>query len=292
MSVILNFFSYFNNFLAKHILFLLITFFSCIETDPIYLENPISNPTFTFMQDQNIVYFSAKLKTEYQEEELDSVFVRWYGPDIAGSYDVIVLNDEGINGDIISGDNIFSRKIQNTSLFRNPITDSDTSFLFADFTAIYGSGNFVGLLDSAKIGNLIPKIINVIADTLINRPEGRNINLIKVKAEVVDSDGYETIKWVGFTSFSLRDNEMMNDGNMIYLYDDGGTEILYPPDFTSGDSARDDGIYTFKIPIYGDGFGSEETDDTTRTGSFRWRFSAQDMANDYSQTVDHVIVIQ
>ena len=113
--------------------------------------------------------------------------------------------------------------------------------------------NYVGLLDSAKVGNLIPKIINVIADTLINRPEGRNINLIKVKAEVIDGDGNETIKWVGFTSFSLRDNEMMNNGNMIYLYDDGGTEILYPPDFTSGDSARDDGIYTFKIPIYGDG---------------------------------------
>ena len=108
-----------------------------------------------------------------------------------------------LNGDIISGDNIFSRKIQNTSLSRNPITDSDTSFLYADFTAVYGGGNFVGLLDSAKIGNLIPKIIEIFADTLIYRPEGRNINLTKVKAMVFDGDGLETIKWVGFTSFSL-----------------------------------------------------------------------------------------
>ncbi len=291
MIVGVKFFIYQNKFSLKFTC-LFFVFYSCLDPDRIPLNNPISNPTFTFMQDQNAVYFSAKLKKEYQEEELDSAFVRWYGPDIAGSYDVIVLNDEGVEGDIISGDDVFSRKIQNTSLSRNPITDSDTSFLFADFTAVYGSGNFVGFLDSAKIGNLIPKIINVIADTLINRPEGRNINLIKVKAEVIDGDGYETIKWVGFTSFSLRDNEMMNNGNMIYLYDDGGTEILYPPDFTSGDSARDDGIYTFKIPIYGDGFGSEETDDTTRTGPFRWRFSAQDIANDYSQTIDHVIVIQ
>ena len=288
----MNFFPYFNNFLVKYILLLSITFFSCTETEPIYLENPISNPTFTFMQDQNTVYFSAKFKTEYQEEELDSTFVRWYGPDITGSFDVIVLNDDGVNGDIISGDNIFSRKIQNTSLTINPITDSDTSFLFADFTAVYGGGNFVGLLDSAKIGNLIPKIIEIFADTLIYRPEGRNINLIKVKAMVFDGDGLETIKWVGFTSFSLRDNEMMNNGNMIYLYDDGNTEILYPPDFTSGDSIKGDGLYTFKIPIYGDGFGTEPLDDTTRTGSFRWRFTAQDIANDYSQTVDHVIVIQ
>ena len=147
-------------------------------------------------------------------------------------------------------------------------------------------------MDSAKIGNLIPKIIEIFADTLIYRPEGRNINLIKVKAMVYDGDGLETIKWVGFTSFSLRDNEMMNNGNMIYLYDDGNTEILYPPDFTSGDTLEGDGLYTFKIPIYGDGFGTEPLDDTTRTGSFRWRFTAQDIANDYSQTVDHVIVIQ
>ena len=79
----------------KCILLLSITFFSCTETEPIYLENPISNPTFTFMQDQNTVYFSAKFKTEYQEKELDSTFVRWYGPDITGSFDVIVLNDDG-----------------------------------------------------------------------------------------------------------------------------------------------------------------------------------------------------
>ncbi len=290
--MISNFFPDLSNFLVKYIILFSTIFFSCIDTEPIYLDNPISNPTFTFMQDQNTVYFSAKFKMEYQEEELDSTFVRWYGTDLANSFDIIILNDNGLNGDIISGDNIFSRKIQNTSLFRNPITDSDTSLLYADFTAVYGGGTFVGLLDSAKIGNLIPKIIEIFADTLIYRPEGRNINLTKVKAMVSDGDGLETIKWVGFTSFSLRDNEMMNNGNMIYLYDDGNTEILYPPDFTSGDSIKGDGLYTFLIPIYGNGFGTEPLDDTTRTGSFRWRFTTQDIANDYSQTVDHVIVIR
>ena len=284
-------FSYQNYFSLK-LIFLFFIFFSCLDPDRIPPENPISNPRFTFMQDQNTVYFSANFKEEYLEEVLDSTFVRWYGSDLAGGFDVIVLNDDGVNGDIIEGDNIFARKIQNISLTKNEITDADTGFLFADFTAVYGSGNYVALMDSSKVGNLIPKIVNIIADTLIIRPEGRNINLIKVKAEVTDGDGNETIKWVGFTSFSLRDNEMMNNGNMIYLYDDGGTEILYPPDFTSGDSIKNDGIYTFKIPIYGDGFGTEDTDDTTRTGSFRWRFSAQDMENDYSKTVDHVIVIR
>ena len=284
-------FSYQKYFSSK-IVFLFLIIISCSDPDRIVPDNPISDPEFTFMQDQNTLYFSANFQDEYQEGGLDSTFVRWYGSDRAGGFDVIVLNDDGLNGDIIEGDNIFARKVQNSSLSKNEITDADTGFLFSEFTAVYGGGSYVGLLDSGKVGNLIPKIIGIIADTLINRPEGRNINLIKVKAEVTDGDGNETIKWVGFTSFSLRDNEMMNNGNMIYLYDDGGTEILYPPDFTSGDSAKSDGIYTFKIPIYGDGFGPEENDDTTRTGSFRWRFSVQDMENDYSQTVDHVIVIE
>ena len=74
--MISNFFPDPSNFLMKYIILLSIIFFSCIETEPIYLDNPISNPTFTFMQDQNTVYFSAKFKTEYQEEELDSTFVR------------------------------------------------------------------------------------------------------------------------------------------------------------------------------------------------------------------------
>ena len=273
-------------------------FFYCSDPYQPNLESPISDTQFTFLQDQNTVYFSARIEGQYQGNQLDSTFVRWYGPSLSGGYDFVLLNDMGLNGDIIEGDNIFSRKILNTSFNRNQIMDSDTGFLYIDYTAVY-EGNNVTIIDSNKIGNLIPKIISVEAgtdtttnDTLFFRPEGRNISFITVQAEVTDGDGKETIKWVGFTSYSLRDNEMMNNGNFIYLYDDGGSEILYPPDFTSGDDVTDDGIYTFKIPIYGTGFGSQTTDDTTRTGAFRWRFSAQDLANDYSQTIDHVIIIQ
>ena len=288
-----------NSFFQNRISLIIATiFFSCSDPYQANLESPISDPQFTFLQDQNTVYFSARIEEQYQGKKLDSTFVRWYGPSLSGSYDFVHLNDRGLNGDIIEGDNIFSRKILNTSFIRNQITDSDTGFLYIDYTAVY-EGNNVTIIDSNKIGNLIPKIISVEAgtdtttkDTLFFRPEGRNISFITVQAEVTDGDGKETIKWVGFTSYSLRDNEMMNNGNLIYLYDDGSSEILYPPDFTSGDDVMDDGIYTFKIPIYGTGFGSQTTDDTTRTGTFRWRFSAQDLANDYSQTIDHVIIIQ
>ena len=282
----------------KIIPILFFIFFYCSDPYQANLESPISDPQFTFLQNQNTVYFSARVDEQYQGKILDSIFVRWYGQTYGGPFDGVPLNDNGLNGDIIGGDKIFSRKIMNTSFIKNQIVDSDTGFLYADYIAVY-EGDYINLVDSNKIGNLITKIISVAAgtattlnDTLFSRPEGRNISFITVQAEVTDGDGKETIKWVGFTSYSLRDNEMMNNGNFIYLYDDGGSEILYPPDFTSGDDVTDDGIYTFKIPIYGTGFGSQTTDDTTRTGAFRWRFSAQDLANDYSQAIDHVIIIQ
>ena len=50
------------------ILLISLILFSCSETEPIYYESPISNTTFTFMQDQNTVYFSANFENEYQSE--------------------------------------------------------------------------------------------------------------------------------------------------------------------------------------------------------------------------------
>ena len=81
-------------------------FFSCLDPDRIPPDNPISNPEFTFMQDQNKVYFSANFQEEYQGEALDSTFVRWYSSSLAGGFDAVALNDDGVNGDIIKGDNI------------------------------------------------------------------------------------------------------------------------------------------------------------------------------------------
>ncbi|MBT4555468.1 MAG: hypothetical protein HOC41_07280, partial [Candidatus Marinimicrobia bacterium] len=76
----------------------------------------------------------------------------------------------------------------------------------------------------------------------------------------------------------------------IYLYDDGSDVILYPPNFTSGDDVSGDGIYSFRIPIYGTGF--TDPDFQTKAGSFTWRFSTQDASNEYSKTIEYDIIIQ
>ena len=82
----------------------------------------------------------------------------------------------------------------------------------------------------------------------------------------------------------------MNSGGYIYLYDDGSEVVLYEPNITSGDENEDDGIFSFRIPIYGAGFSEPSLQ--TKTGSFIWRFSAQDNLNEYTNIVEHEITIQ
>jgi hypothetical protein len=91
-----KFFIYQNNFSLKFT-FLFFIFFSCLDPDRIPPDNPISNPEFTFMQDQNKVYFSANFQEEYQGEALDSAFVRWYSSSLALGFDAVALNDESFN---------------------------------------------------------------------------------------------------------------------------------------------------------------------------------------------------
>ena len=111
-----------------------------------------------------------------------------------------------------------------------------------------------------------------------------------IKAQVFDADGLNDIKWVGFTSTHIGEDSLMNNGNPIYLHDDGSETILYEPDITSGDSARGDGIYSFRIPVYGTGF--EDPSFQTKEGKFIWRFLAKDKNDEYSNSIDHEIIIQ
>ena len=81
----------------------------------------------------------------------------------------------------------------------------------------------------------------------------------------------------------------MNNGNYLYLNDDGSADILFPPDFTSGDLTKGDGIYSFKIPIYGTGF----TDPSSQTiaGTFIWYFTVQYHCLEI-EPFSHTIVIE
>lgn len=281
-----------NNLLSmNHILLLMVLFFNgCPEKDP--TTDPIdtiSGIQFTFHQDVNKLYFAASVESSYDDGSLISVSLIWYGVNKENIPDSLIIQDDGKDGDIISDDGMYSIKLANDStLIKNTLGD-DSGKVYLTVLAYYDEVQ-ISKLDSFSIGNIIPEIISITAPDTIIRPEGSTVTLHPVYAEVFDADGLETVKWVGFTSFHVDGDSLMNRGNYIYLYDDGSEDILYEPDFTSGDSIRGDGIYSFRIPVYGS--GNTDPDFQTKTGLFRWEFITQDNADDYSTPILHEVIIE
>ena len=281
-----------NNLLSmNHILLLMVLFFNgCPEKDPITDPiDTISGIQFTFHQDVNKLYFAASVESSYDDGSLISVSLIWYGVNKENIPDSLIIQDDGKDGDIISDDGMYSIKLANDStLIKNTLGD-DSGKVYLTVLAYYDEVQ-ISKLDSFSIGNIIPEINSITAPDTIIRPEGSTVTLHPVYAEVFDADGLETVKWVGFTSFHVDGDSLMNRGNYIYLYDDGSEDILYEPDFTSGDSIRGDGIYSFRIPVYGS--GNTDPDFQTKTGLFHWEFITQDNADDYSTPILHEVIIE
>ena len=274
-----------------------IFFYSCTEPIKEPKANIMSSLDFSFQQEKDILYFGVTVIPEYNLQELNSVSVDWYGSNKDNSPFNLKLFDNGLNGDILEGDGLYSRKIPNNidSLVypigqTDPTDSSNTNssiIVYMNFIANHGSDSTF-LLDSFIIGNIIPEIIEIYAPDTIRRPEGATVSFELISAKAFDAEN--NINWVGFTSYSIDDSSMMNNGNYIYLYDDGSSIVLYEPDFTSGDELINDGIFSFRIPIYGNAM----TDTTlqTKTGEFKWEFITQDEAGEYSKIKEHHVFIQ
>ncbi len=277
------------NYYSLLILLICLIFFACpgkiVEPD---LPLPISNTQFSFLQDLNELYFSVDVDGLYNSRSLSDVMLLWYGADQSNTADSLTLVDNGTNGDIILNDGTFTIKVSNDSSVIMNVLGDDSGTVYIDVAATYGN-DIIAFSDSFQIGNIIPRIISVLAPDTITRPTGNTLSLHLISAQVFDADGLESIRWVGFTSFHIDGDSVMNNGNYIYLYDDGSEDILYEPDFTSGDTIRGDGIYSFRIPVYGS--GSLDSNLQTKTGNFLWRFIAQDKSDDYSKIVEHEVYI-
>ena len=249
----------------------------------------ISDPQFNFHQDVNKLYVSAMVLPKLDGKILDNVIVEWFGTNQENVPDSLILKDAGINGDIIAGDDIYTLKFQNDStVIKNTLGD-DSGSVYINIIAVY-VGQTEQKSASFKIGNIIPRILSIASPDTIIRPSGATLSLHLVSATVFDADGLDDIKWVGFTSYHIEGDSMMNKGNYIYLYDDGSENIIYLPDITSGDITSGDGTYSFKIPVFGS--GNEDPDYQTKTGTFQWEFVTQDKEDEYSLTATHEVIIQ
>ncbi|MFQ6674739.1 MAG: hypothetical protein ACE5LH_00190 [Fidelibacterota bacterium] len=266
-------------------LFILTALLALVSCEPpvqsVEETDPISGVNFTYLQDVGKIFVSARVKDPFNGVKLNFVQLLWYGTDGFASdrVDSLFLNDNGDFGDILRGDRTYSRKFPAAAL-KNALAYGDTGSVFLQITAMYLDSTVHALADSFRLGNIVPRIESVDApDTLELPVTGAKTDTIR--ATVTDADSLADIKWVGFTSLK-PDGTLANNGNPIFLYDDGGEVILYEPNITSGDSAAGDGIYSYVLFI----------DPTVPAGQYVWTFQAQDMSNAYSNTVVHTLVVE
>ena len=273
-----------------NILILILFFFGCtVKDSDDDSATYISDAQFNFHQDVNMLYVSAKVLPEADGKILDNVIVEWYGTKEENDPDSLILKDNGMNGDIIAEDDIYTLKFQNDSTVIKNTLGGDSGSVYINILAVY-VGQTEKKSASFKIGNIIPRIISISSPDTITRPSGATLSLHLVSASVFDADGLDNIKWVGFTSYHVEGDSMMNKGNYIYLYDDGSENIIYLPDITSGDITSSDGTYSFKIPVFGS--GNTDPEYQTKTGTFQWEFITQDKEDEYSLPTTHEVVIQ
>ena len=283
--------------------FLIITaliFWGCPDsastTDP---DSPLGDLQFTFLQNDQILYFAIDVDNPFNGSPLQTAVVYWYGTDTTDitpdnlpiDADELPLNDDGISGDILKNDDLYSLKEPNDLLtLIHPIDSSDIGRVSVVFLATYKNGSSFMVEDSFSLGNIIPQIETITAPDTISLPDSGSVIFQLVTALVHDADGLDDIRRVGFVSYHVEGDSFLNEGNIINLYDDGGEVIIYEPNFTSGDLAANDSVYSFRVPVFGTG----NTDPAlqTKAGTFDWIFEAMDMANTYSDTVIHRVIVQ
>jgi len=254
-------------------------------------ELQVGELQFTYLQNDQILYFAIDVATSHRNSLLETAALNWFGTDITNTPDYLLLNDDGISGDIIKNDYLYSLKEPNDSLtLMNPISSSDTGRVYVEFQATYGNGSSFMVKHSFYLGNIIPIILSISAPDTIFLPDSGSVIFELVEAEVHDANELDDIRRVGFVSYHVDDSTFLNEGNIINLYDDGSEVIIYEPNFTSGDVKANNGTYSFRIAVFGP--GNPDPALQTKTGTFDWIFEAMDMANTYSDTVIHRIIVQ
>ncbi|MDP7564668.1 MAG: hypothetical protein QF794_00930 [Candidatus Marinimicrobia bacterium] len=269
---------------SKRITLIVVSFlmmWACEKATPVADATPISDVDFAFLQASNKLFVSANVSSGYQGGTLDSAMVLWQGISASNSGDSLRLFDDGTHGDILSKDQIYSRKFLNDSALKNTIPTTAKDSIFFTILGLF-SGKQQTVESIFVLGNIRPKLGSVFVPDTVTRPTANpdpNItNTVKfsVTASVSDPNGLDDIQRVFFLTYHVGLDSMMNGGNPILLYDDGTGEG------GSGDLQKGDGSYTMIISM---------TENAT-VGTYYWTFKAQDFSNAYSDTVKKVLVVQ
>ena len=291
----------------KVVIFTMLWWLSC--TTPVQVPDqtdPIERIDFEYIQARGEVYVGVLVKDPFNGVEVKKVKVDWFGEsdlsilDIDEPEDPPNLNDDGTHGDILVGDNLYGGKWSWSP--KKPDPDKDQSVYFKVSVLYKEEGNPVEKDTSFILGNSSPQFKNICiweeehskeehlndhdevceGPFVLTLPTEGVAKIITIEATVSDlnsdlnsdlMNGFSDIQWVGFTSKDIAKDLMLNDGNYIYLLDDGDEEV-------SGDIKEGDNIYTRKVA-----FTSNAT-----PGSLEWKFRAQDWQGGFAESIITVTV--
>ena len=194
--------------------------------------------------------------------------------------DQIILNDMGLNGDILNGD---GRYDGNWTLPDTLAALFDETW---DIEIIVTDESMHQLQDVASMQPERPEppvISNPMhLDTLTLLSDAMVLDTLRLTLE--HPAGLDEIRDVSM--MSLKPNgEYANGGQPIPLYDDGGTTVFYSfggVDFTSGDSLANDGIYSLLLALT----------PTNLSGTYHWTFNSRTWLGIEAEPVlDSIVVL-
>tara|TARA_Y100000590_G_scaffold110152_1_gene125590 strand:+ start:27 stop:857 length:831 start_codon:yes stop_codon:yes gene_type:complete len=228
------------------IFFIALFLFSCSsDITKSKLENPILKTHFTFHQDVDKLYFGLETTESFNDQQLTSVYVMWYGINQKNLPDTLILSDNGEKGDIIKDDNIYALKIDNNfATIQNTIGD-DSGSVYIDYNVSYDD-SIISQVDSFQIGNLIPKILSIIfPDSMLHPTEENYYAIDSIFISVFDPNGLNDIRSC-YLMFQKPDGSYSNNGEPIYLFDDGNKS---DDNISIWDLTANDGIFSRLITI-------------------------------------------
>jgi hypothetical protein len=248
------------------------------ETPEPELEIPILHTQFTFHQDVNKLYFGLETETVYNDQQLSSVSVLWFGTDQGNTPDSLTLVDDGSQGDILSSDHIYALKIENDPGVILNTLGNDSGNVYIRYIVTFGD-EIVSEPDSFEIGNLIPKILAVIfPDSMLHPTEANYYAIDSIFVNVFDPNGINDIRSC-YLMFQKPDGSYANNGEPIYLFDDGNKS---EDNISIWDRTANDGVFSRLITI-----GNENP-----LGKYFATFYLNDWAGSFTSEIDSLVVYE
>ena len=190
-----------------------------------------------------IVPFIIRVRSEDidNDDVVSRVNYQILGPTISDLAQEGELLGDGLLGDQIAGDGIYS--IETTTEFASWKFGTYHLYITAFDSRQQASESYFTILPWTKLElGIAPELNNVAAPDTIKRPASGDINRV-VTIKAIDADHNNDVKDVFFYSIK-PDSTYANNGNPIFLYDDGDVNGY------SGDMDANDMIFSVRTKSY------------------------------------------